>query len=166
MIELLVMRHAKSAWDTGDPDFHRPLNARGVRNADEMARWIDTNDLAPDRVLSSPAVRARATAMAVVYECGIDRGSVDFEDNLYLADAFTWLQAMATQTGERLLICGHNPGLDELVDHLSPTLVPLTASGKLMTTAAVAHFAFDSNWDQLTAGSGKLLSLTRPADFR
>lgn len=161
-IELLVMRHAKSDWNTNDTDFDRPLNGRGVRAADRMAEWIEENDLVPDRIISSPAERARATAMAVVWGCGVDRAFVDFDRDLYHADAFTWLQLLTSQTtSRRLLICGHNPGLDDLVDHLAATPPPLSSSGKLMTTAAIAHFRFDCPWSDITAGSGHLVKLTR-----
>lgn len=162
-IELLVMRHAKSDWSTGHDDFDRPLNGRGTRAADQMAEWLVESDLVPDRVISSSAERAQRTAMAVVWTCGVDRAVVDFEDDLYHADAFTWMQTLVRQTtAERILICGHNPGLDNLVDHLSSTPAPLSASGKLMTTAAIAHFSFECAWSELSANSGELVTLARP----
>ncbi|MGH8513640.1 MAG: SixA phosphatase family protein, partial [Gammaproteobacteria bacterium] len=37
---LLVMRHAKSDWDSGaGSDFDRPLAKRGERDAPRMGRW-------------------------------------------------------------------------------------------------------------------------------
>ena len=165
MIELLVMRHAKSDWTVGETDFNRPLNDRGVRAADKMASWLVDNDLVPDQIVSSPAVRARSTAMAVVYGCGVDRRFIEFVDELYLADAFTWLQVLAQQTADRVLVCGHNPGLDDLVDHLAAVPAELSASGKLMTTAAIAHFQFDSGWSDLGQGAGELVALVRPREI-
>lgn len=159
------MRHAKSDWGTGDSDFSRPLNGRGLRAADQMARWVRDNDLVPDRVLASPAERAKTTAMAVVYECEIDRSVVDFDNELYLAGAPTWLGAIREASADRLLICGHNPGLDDLVDYLSADPLPLSDSGKLMTTAAIAHFSFDGPWSELGARTCRLVSLVRPRDL-
>lgn len=165
MIELLIMRHAKSDWAAGETDFNRPLNDRGTRAADRMALWLQDEQIVPDRVLSSSAVRARTTAMAVVYGCSIDRSVVDFDDELYLADAFTWLQKLATQTCQRLLICGHNPGLDDLVDFLVSGPVPLSASGKLMTTAAIAHLRFDGGWGDIDHGTATLVAMMRPREL-
>ena len=162
MIELLVMRHAKSDWSTGHGDFDRPLNDRGIRAADQMAQWLDDEGLCPDRVLSSAAARTRATAMAVVYACEVDPAHVAFQDDLYLADDFTWRQAIARQSATRLLICGHNPGLDDLVDSLCADPPPLSSSGKLMTTAAIAHFSFLGPWYKISASTGKLIQLVRP----
>jgi phosphohistidine phosphatase len=165
--ELLVMRHAKSDWSTSETDFNRPLNTRGERNAGEMARWLADQDLEPDRVLSSPAVRARTTVMEVVSACGLDQASVELDAELYLADAWTWLATLQEQDCQRLLICGHNPGLDALVDHLSGGSAPFTDTGKLMTTAAVAHFAVRPTWSAVGTPEGRceLLSLTRPRDL-
>ncbi len=165
MNELLIMRHAKSDWAAGASDFQRPLNSRGERAADKMAAWLSEEQLCPDRVISSSAVRTRSTAMAVVYHCGVDRSVVDFDDDLYLADDFKWMQVLVQQESARVLICGHNPGLDDLVDYLASSLVPLSASGKLMTTAAVAHFSFTEPWSNVTRGSLELISLTRPKEL-
>jgi len=166
-IELLVMRHAKSDWSTGLADFDRPLNARGIKAADAMATWLVDNGLVPDRIVSSSAARARATALAVMYECEVDRRQVEFERDLYHADAFTWMQTLAQQADvdpppQRLLIAGHNPGLDDLVETLATTPPSWTDHGKLMTTAAIAHFEFDVTWDSIAPQSGTLLRLQRP----
>lgn len=165
MNELLVMRHAKSDWSAGLADFDRPLNDRGSRAADRMAEWLLDEQLCPDRVISSPAARTRATAMAVVSSCNTDRRLVEFEPQGYLADAYTWLQLLASQPAGRVLICGHNPGLDDLVDHLAASPAPLSDSGKLMTTAAIAHFRFATPWDELTLGSCELVQLVRPREL-
>ena len=166
-LELLVMRHAKSDWSTYSSDFDRPLNQRGVRNAKQMAQWLADHGTEPDRVLSSPAARARTTALEVVAACGIDEAEVEFDEELYLADAWTWLTKLQAQKGARLLICGHNPGLDQLVDHLSGGSAPFSDSGKLMTTAAIAHFAHGPTWSALGTAEGwiRLISLTRPRDL-
>jgi len=165
VVELLIMRHAKSDWSVGAPDFQRPLNDRGVRAADTMAEWLLDNELCPSRILSSSAERARSTAMAVMYGCAVDRRHVDFEDRLYHATATVWIDRLAHETAPRILICGHNPTFDDLVFDLASTEVPLSTSGKLMTTAAIAHLRFAGGWDELAAGSGELVSLTRPRDL-
>ena len=64
-----------------------------------------------------------------------------------------------------MLICGHNFGLDELVEHLSATPPPLSQNGKLMTTAAIAHLRFDGDWAGLSASSGELVQLVRPREL-
>ena len=130
-----------------------------------MASWICEQALCPDHIVSSPAARTRATALAVVHECGTDRRQGEFEAHGYLADAFTWQQILARQSSGRVLICGHNPGLDDLVDHLSGSTAPITDSGKLMTTAAVAHFRIDGPWAELAPATSGLVQLVRPREL-
>lgn len=165
MPELLVMRHAKSAWDTGEPDHRRPLAPRGERDRMTMARWLVANDLGPERVVSSSAVRARATARYVVDTFGLDAGSVEFDDDLYHAGFRQWLGRIRAERVDRLLICGHNPSLDMLVETLSSSEPGLSATGKLMTTAAIAHLRFDVAWESIRAGSGELVTIARPREL-
>lgn len=165
MPELLVMRHAKSAWDTGDPDHQRPLAPRGERDRVTMARWLVANHLAPDRVLSSSAVRARETAQYVVDTFRLDAAAVEFDDNLYHAGFRQWLGRIRAEHVDRLLICGHNPSLDMLVETLSDREPGLSATGKLMTTAAIAHLRFDGAWESVRAGSGELVTIARPREL-
>ena len=160
--ELLVMRHGKSDWSTSLPDFDRPLAERGERDARRMAEWLVENDLEPDHILTSTAVRAATTAQAVIDAFGVTDDRVHARDSLYLANAWTWLNALEEAPQGRVLLCGHNPGLDDLVEYLSADPVPLTYDGKLMTTAAIARLAFDEEWSGIGRASGQLLDLIRP----
>jgi len=100
-----------------------------------------------------------------VHGCQVDRRNLEFVDDLYVADAYTWLQTLTRmQLPARVLICGHNPGLDDLVDYLAASPAPLSATGKLMTTAAIAHFRF-TGWDGLAKQRGNLVSLIRPREL-
>ena len=168
MPELLVMRHAKSAWDTDAPtDFDRPLAERGRRDRVRMASWLADEDLCPTHVLSSPALRARSTVEAVIAECRVPAAHIVSDRDLYDADARTWFDRLRSQpeSVERLLICGHNPSLDLLVETLCATDPPLSHNGKLMTTAAIAHLRFDRRWADLMPASCDLVTLQRPRDL-
>ncbi len=163
--ELLIMRHAKSSWDAGLlRDFERPLAGRGMRDAPRMGAWLREQGLAPDGIVSSPARRARETAEQVCKTLAIPVDEVVWDERLYLADLATLLEVLAALPAgsERWLLVGHNPGLDELVIHLCGEPLPRTASGKLMTTAAVARVAMPDEWRRLPARSGRLLALQRP----
>ena len=59
MKTIILVRHAKSSWDDFTiPDFDRPLNDRGKRDAPVMAARLKEHGLSPDLLLSSPARRA------------------------------------------------------------------------------------------------------------
>jgi phosphohistidine phosphatase len=62
---------------------------------------------------------------------------------------------------KRVLIAGHNPGLETLLQYLCHHRVPIPPDGKLLPTAAVAHLQIDSEWSNLDSGVARLLSITR-----
>lgn len=165
MPELLVMRHAKSDWGTGLPDFERPLSRRGHEDAPRMAQWLEDEGLVPDAVLSSPATRARTTAQYVVEHFALAEGVVDELPELYHAEANTWIDVLQRLANPgRLLVCGHNPGLDDLVEYLAAEGAELTDGGKLMTTAAIAVFAVD-DWSAVSPETAHLVKIMRPREL-
>jgi len=163
--ELLIMRHAKSSWSAASLcDFERPLAQRGLRDAPRMGRWLREQGLVPDGVISSPARRAKETVDGVCEQLSFPLTQVRWAERLYLAELSTLLEMLAaTPVGiRRLLLVGHNPGLDELLFHLCGEPLPRTAAGKLMTTAAIAWIRLPESWCRFPAGCGELLELMRP----
>jgi phosphohistidine phosphatase len=168
--QLAVLRHAKSDWKTGTTDFDRPLNKRGNRDAPLIGHWLRQQHWVPDLILASPAQRVRETLGAIIAELDStsDLNSViDWQDNLYLASRAELMQSLRKVSAEkkRLLVVGHNPGLEELVLYLSSTRPLPTSKGKVFTTANLALLAFDRPWSEIRDHSGRLLSLIRPRDL-
>lgn len=161
---LYLLRHAKSAWDTGAADdFSRPLNQRGEEDAPKIGLWLQQQDLAPECVISSPALRAWQTITAVCHVLNIDTQTIHFDRRLYLASRSD-LCHIIEQTGDNfdsLLLVGHNPGLDELLEYLVGGELPRTSSGKLLTTASLAIVQLP-NWHPLKRHQAHLLELIRP----
>jgi phosphohistidine phosphatase len=82
MKSILVLRHAKSSRKDPDlTDHNRPLNKRGKRDAPRMGRLLKKEDLVPDIIISSTAIRARATAEAVAKASGY-RADITFNGSL------------------------------------------------------------------------------------
>ncbi|MDQ6668717.1 MAG: histidine phosphatase family protein [Thermoproteota archaeon] len=52
-------------------DHDRPLNKRGKRDAPLVGRLLKREDLVPDSIISSTAIRARSTAEAVGKASGL-----------------------------------------------------------------------------------------------
>ncbi|MEU2390264.1 histidine phosphatase family protein [Streptomyces sp. NPDC007369] len=116
MPDLVILRHAKSAWPQGVPDRERPLGPRGLRDAPAAGRLLARTALLPDLVLCSPARRTRQTWELAAAELP-GRPPVRFAPRLYGADAEDLLDAVRDTPAEvaRLLLIGHNPGLQELI---------------------------------------------------
>ncbi len=166
--ELLILRHAKSSWASASlRDFDRPLAERGRRDALRMGRWLLRQDLLPDGIISSPARRARESVERVCEALALPVESVRWEERLYLADLAALLEILegTPSSIRRLLLVGHNPGLDELLIHLCGAEVPRNAAGKSMTTAAIAHVALPDGWSHLPDRCGRLIQLVRPREL-
>ncbi|MDX1379549.1 MAG: histidine phosphatase family protein [Xanthomonadales bacterium] len=162
--ELLILRHAKSAWDTGArTDFDRPLAPRGRKSAPRVGRWLADEGLAPDYVVSSPAERAKQTVLAVCGELGIEAGQVHWDRRIYGGGARTLIEVLRDSPAEarRVLIAGHNPGLEDLLCTLCEKRVGWPEDGKLMPTAALARLEIGVPWADLGPASARLVSLTR-----
>ena len=165
--ELLILRHAKSAWDTGAPaDFDRPLSLRGLRASKRMGRYIAETGLLPDAIVCSSATRAVQTVHEVAQAARLSLQTVRFDNAIYEADLSTLLDVLGEcdRGAHRTMIVGHNPGLEYLLDHLAGG-VPVPGDGKLLPTAALARVDLPPDWRRLERGGGKLLGLTRVRDL-
>ncbi|MEA3012767.1 MAG: phosphohistidine phosphatase [Sphingomonadales bacterium] len=168
MKTLTLLRHAKSGWDAPVArDFDRRLNARGRKAARAMGREMKRLGLGFDLILASPAARITETLTELAQGYG---GAVatDFDEHIYLASAETLLGIVraADDAHERLLIVGHNPGMEQLA-------LLLAAGGALRDriaakypTGALAELRFEGpGWRDVTAGAGRLERFIRPRDL-
>lgn len=171
MRQLLLLRHAKSAWD--DPalaDHARVLNGRGRRAAAAMAHAMQALGLSPDVVLVSSARRTLQTLEALSPLA--DSPIIEPMDELYLAP---WQQLLAVlrrvpETARSVLLIGHNPGLHDLALALAGAdAMAGNAEARRMAeafpTAALAEFSIASPWADLAEGGGRLVRFLIPADL-
>ncbi|MVA96988.1 histidine phosphatase family protein [Nitratireductor sp. CAU 1489] len=169
MRELLLLRHAKSSWDDATlDDADRPLAARGRKAAPVMARAIARRGWIPDLALVSPALRTRQTWALVA--AGLPRSvETRFESDIYEADPQAILAAIRTvppATG-RLLVVGHNPGLERLAENLAGPGSDADALARLRTkfpTGALARFEVTRHWSGLAPGTTRLAAFLKPKD--
>lgn len=162
--ELLILRHAKSSWNSdAATDFDRPLSKRGRRDAPRVGRFLRDQRLVPDYVVSSPAERAKQTVIAVCGEMGIGPERIRWDSRIYHAGAGALLDVLndCPDDARRVLIAGHNPGLEILLQNLCDHQIPMPDDYKLMPTAAVAHLEILSDWSALEGRLARLVSLTR-----
>jgi len=161
--QLLLLRHGKSDWDAGTDDFHRPLKSRGKRGAQRIGIWLAQEQLIPDLVISSTAERAMATAQKCCKAMGIYVKQIEKDKRIYLASPEELLQVLADcpADAQRVMLVGHNPGLEELLYYLADKSIKTPEDGKLMPTATVAQLQMPANWSSLKKGQAKLLQIVR-----
>lgn len=167
---LLLLRHAKSSWaDAGLDDLDRPLAKRGREAAPLMAAAMARRGFSPDLAIVSPAVRTRQT-WELVAPALRPAPEVTFEPAIYEAAAGTILDTIARTPARvaTLLVVGHNPGLGQLALHLASRDSDAEAMARLkekFPTSALAHLAFEGDWETLAAGAARLVDFIRPRDL-
>jgi phosphohistidine phosphatase len=161
LLRLTLVRHAKTEpGRSGQEDWDRVLEPRGQRDAPEMARRLKELEPKPDRVLSSPAVRAITTANIMVRELNISAQKVQQDERLYLASPKDML-AVIRELGGRarhLMVVGHNPGITEFADRISAD-----RGVDNLPTCAVYTLQFGiKDWSELEWESGVEAELDYP----
>jgi phosphohistidine phosphatase len=149
---LTLMRHGNAKWkDPEVADFERPLNRRGMGEAEAMARRLIELTLVPTLIITSPATRTKQTADIVARELGLPSRHVRTDESLYLARADEILKVIRA-TGPRvphLMIIGHNPGISKAGTDLGAQY-----EGEDMETAAICSLTFDARtWGTVAKSS-------------
>ena len=163
MKRLIVMRHAKSAWDSDAPTDHaRPLNERGRKDAPVVGAELARLGWVPDVVIASDSARTRETwermsrAMPAV-------GRVEFTPTLY-GGGLGAVQELVERLGadvKTAMVLGHNPGFENVVSWLCGSPVSLTTAN----AALLVHPA--DRWAYAMAGRGDWLleTILRPKEL-
>lgn len=161
MMRLMLLRHGKSDWNTdvrGDLD--RPLNPRGERAAATMGAVLKKMGEVPDRIVSSPAVRAEATA-SIARIAGGWSAPLEIADDLYGAGPAGALSVAARcgADADRLMLVGHEPTWSMLARQI-------TGGRATVKTGTVLAFDLDTaTWSEVERCRGVLAYALHPKMF-
>ena len=164
-LTLILMRHAKSAWD--DPtldDFDRPLNGRGRKSAPAIGQWLAARGHLPDEVIVSGARRTVETwsRMAAVLPATATMRS---EPALFHANPETMLGVLKSAASPTTMMIGHNPGIAEFAARLARAPYPHDRFEDF-PTAATAILRFDSaDWKNVAWGSADVVDFAVPREL-
>lgn len=164
MKKLYLVRHAKSSWDDPDmSDFDRPLNDRGEKDAPRMAKLLKERKVFPDRMVSSPAVRALATCKAFAKVLDFDKHKIEKVDKLYHASVESWISVLRSlkehkgDSEDVALVFGHNPGITEFANELLNVQID-----NIPTCGIVSATLNIDQWKEISFGCGKLNAFDYP----
>lgn len=163
MKELYLIRHAKSDWNNDLPDYDRPLNERGLRNAPFMGRLLGDMGVKPQLVVSSPARRAHHTAQLLTAELGYPSDQIQLQPLFYEATTGTLQQLVATlpDTTDSIMFFGHNPAFTRLANLLAQDL-----ELENLPTCGVVGLRFDAlSWQQVPALRGEVILWEYPKKY-
>jgi phosphohistidine phosphatase len=157
MKTLIVVRHAKSSWDDPDlPDFNRPLNDRGIRDAPRMAKRLKERDITINSMISSGALRALTTCKVFAGILSFPESSIQVSKELYHAGDEMILNVLKNLKDQKVdnelvMIFGHNPGLTEFVNNLADEDID-----NIPTTGVVCCELNIERWSEIKWGCGKV----------
>jgi len=159
MKNIYLIRHAKSYWgDQSTPDIDRPLNKRGKRDAPLMGDILNDKKIKPDLIISSPAKRAKKTAIAIADKISYPEKKIVYKEELYEASINTLLKVLQKldEKNNSSMIFGHNPELTLLNNHISNHYIDN------IPTCGIVALQLDKKWSELDKDKCKFLFFEFP----
>jgi phosphohistidine phosphatase len=158
MQRLILMRHAKSSWNSEANDDHsRPLNARGRADAPRMGARLAELGWQPDTVLSSDSKRTTETyeRLSGAFDAA---PQARYTRALYCA-GIRQLQPLLADLGEdatTVLVLGHNPGWSAAASWFSGSAIEMTTANAVLLTSTAA------TWSEAVMGEWTLHDWIQP----
>jgi phosphohistidine phosphatase len=142
---LIILRHAKSDWSTGAPDFDRPLTDLGRLDAHAAGNLISSYPI--DLVWCSAAKRTQET-WEQAHLGGAQAKEIDVRRSFY----DTWVDALISEmtllddTVSTLAIVNHQPTVGDLVFILARPSTLTSQVSEHFPTAGVAVLSYQGSW--------------------
>jgi len=159
MKTLFLIRHAKSYWgDQSINDFDRTLNKRGKKDAPFMGEVLKDKKVKPDLIISSPAKRAKKTAIEIAIKLDYPDKKILYKNDIYDASSNTILSIINKIDNKYsdVMLFGHNPGLTLLNNYLSNNYI------ENIPTCGIVALSSDNQWNDIGAQTCKQLFFEYP----
>jgi phosphohistidine phosphatase len=164
MKTLYLIRHAKSdRSDASLSDYDRPLNKRGAKDAPLMGSMLQKSGIHPDLILSSPALRAKTTAITIAQALSYPPDSIHYVHPLYASDVRTILSIIhdVSVSVNTLFLFGHNPEITECANLITGGDIE-----NIPTCGVVAMRLKNESWESIGANSAEIIGFDFPKKHR
>ena len=148
MKQITIIRHGDSSFiGNNDHDWSRPLSQKGTNECIELAKYLSQNKMLPEKIICSDAKRTIETSNIILEKTGWNPKLLDLDNNLYQANLDFLCELIAEQSDsiEKIILIGHNPGLSILCSKLSNNSIYLS-TGSCATIKMENEF-WDINGD-------------------
>jgi len=163
MKKLYLIRHAKSSWKHPElKDHDRPFNKRGESDAPMMAKILKQQNIFPDTILSSTAVRAIEYAKILAEKLNYKKKDIVASKELYLVgeDEMFKIVKSINDKYKTAFIVGHNPGITEFANSLCNYDIDN------IPTSGVFGIEFNVNsWNEVEYGKGMFVMFEFPRKY-
>jgi phosphohistidine phosphatase len=134
-------------------DMERHLAARGYHDVEQTALWLKQNNIFPDAMVSSPAIRAYSTCLIVANHFSFQAEKVLIKDAIYEAsdNALLYVINELPAIADTVFLFGHNPAFTSIVGKLTNE-----EFRHLPTSAAVIIEFNQVQWNEIDLHSGNL----------
>ena len=161
MKTLIIIRHAKSSWEYDVEDKQRPLNSRGLKDAERVSKHFKNQMFTPDAVFSSPAKRALTTCKIFLKNLNIDEKRLKIESALYDfgGQSVTLFLKQLDKKLDKVVIFGHNHAFNSIANRFGSEFIDN------LPTCGLVKMEFDiDNWSDLE--TGKTTYMLFPRDLK
>tara|TARA_Y100000996_G_C22323617_1_gene561441 strand:- start:173 stop:655 length:483 start_codon:yes stop_codon:yes gene_type:complete len=117
-LNLYLLRHAKSSWESYEDDHDRVLSERGRNDASTLGEYLHKNNINFENTLCSSSQRTRETVSIINEASPHSIDEINYLDSLYHATSNKIKEIVQKCSNKSLLIVGHNPGVSELISDL------------------------------------------------
>lgn len=160
-MKLILIRHAKSSWNTPVQDFDRPLSKKGINDAHNVSDRLVQNLPKTSIIWTSPAKRARETALIFAQNFLIPLESVIQKSGLYTFEAAELEKIIKSceNSHSNLILFGHNDAITKFVNKFGDLSI------ENVPTSGVVEIDFDNDsWNQIS--KGKIVQTIFPRDLQ
>lgn len=156
MKKLLLIRHAEAESHADGGDFARPLSARGKADSMLLAKKLKNQNLLPQHLVSSPALRTTTTANTITEVLAL---TPQFSPAIYEASEKTLLNVINhfPNSVDFMALVGHNPGIAYLLLNLTGKVCEVPPC-----TAIMVVFEDADSWQEVSHETGVITYYTTP----
>lgn len=157
--QLFLVRHAEADSTNFDiKDIERPLTSDGEIDASKLGKMMSELHGTPDLILSSTAVRTRATTALIAEQLGYDPVNVDFLEDLYELSTRILLRVVneIEEKHQSVVIVAHNPAITYLAEYVSGAVIGNVAPSGLV------HLEYTGAWAEISQDNVSLVKYHKP----
>lgn len=140
---LYLLRHAKAESSKLKlSDLDRTLTDRGVGDAQKLAAKLRKKEIAFNLIVASPAVRAITTAQIIAKTLDFRQSHLEVNESLYQANSSDLLELVAGlhKKASKVLLVGHNPGMEEFAQLLSGEPISMATCSLIEFDLDIKHW--------------------------